>query len=69
MAQLEDIIAEFSQRFEDVKELAKELRDILFGEGGAPFVRTYEGDKERNKMYDEMINAFNKAIEKNRKVG
>ncbi|MCJ1345689.1 hypothetical protein MMC31_003898 [Peltigera leucophlebia] len=70
MTQLDDIVAEFPRRFENVKELAKELRDILFGtEGGGPFVRTYEGDKERNKMYDGMINAFNKAIEKNWKVG
>lgn len=69
MTEINDITAEFPSEFEDEKELAKELRDILFGTG-MPFVGTYDGDKERNKMYDGMINAFNKAIENNReKVG
>lgn len=65
MTQFDDITSEFPSEFEDEKELAKELRDILFGTGML-FVGTYDGDKERNKMYDGMINAFNKAIENNR---
>lgn len=69
MTQFDDITAEFPSKFEDEKELAKEIRDILFGTGML-FVRTHDGDRERNKMYNGMINAFSKAIENNReKVG
>jgi len=56
----EGIIAEFAPRFENLKPLARELRHVLFPiRDGAIFTGTF---RDRDIMYDGMINAFNKAI-------
>ena len=61
MSAFEEITAEFSLMFEDVKGLAEELRDIFFSTGKL-FTRTYKKHKNLNRMYDGMINAFEKII-------
>ncbi|KAL5354469.1 hypothetical protein ACLOAV_000558 [Pseudogymnoascus australis] len=56
----EDIIAEFALRFENLKALARELRNVLFPiRDGAIFTGTF---RDNDIMYDGMIEAFNKAI-------
>ena len=56
----EGIIAEFAPRFERLKQLARELRNILFPiRDGAIFTGTF---RDNDIMYDGMIEAFNKAI-------
>jgi hypothetical protein len=56
----EDIIAEFAPRFERLKQLARELRNVLFPiRDGAIFTGTF---CDNDIMYDGMIKAFNSAI-------
>ncbi|OBT40386.1 hypothetical protein VE00_10085 [Pseudogymnoascus sp. WSF 3629] len=56
----EGIIAEFAPRFENLKKLARELRNVLFPiRDGAIFTGTF---RDNDIMYDGMIEAFNKAI-------
>jgi hypothetical protein len=43
----------------NLTQLAEDLRDVLFPIRGKLFTGNY---KDRNIMYDGMINAFNKAI-------
>ncbi|KAI9770216.1 MAG: hypothetical protein M1839_003244 [Geoglossum umbratile] len=62
MSEFEEITAEFPPMFEDVKGLAEELRDILFGTGRL-FTGTYKKREDLDRMYDGMINAFEKTIE------
>jgi len=60
MVGFEDITAEFAPEFCGLKDLAEELRNVLFRSRDlAPFTGTY---KDRNIIYGGMINAFNKAI-------
>jgi len=59
MVGFEDITAEFAPEFTSLKELAEDLRDVLFPIRGKLFIGTY---KDRNIMYDGMIDSFNKAI-------
>lgn len=65
MTQFDDITAEFPSKFEDEKELAKEIRDILFGTGML-FVRTHDGDKKRNKVYSKAIQKIGRRSEDRR---
>jgi hypothetical protein len=60
MSAFEDITAQFPPMFEDMKGLAEELRDILFGTGRL-FTGAYK-PKDRDRMYDNVINAFERAI-------
>ncbi|KAH8812673.1 hypothetical protein F5884DRAFT_832286 [Xylogone sp. PMI_703] len=56
----EAIIAEFAPQFEEQKQLARELRSVLFRiRDGAIFTDTF---RNSDIMYDGMINAFNAAI-------
>ncbi|OBT60889.1 hypothetical protein VE03_09937 [Pseudogymnoascus sp. 23342-1-I1] len=56
----EDIIAEFAPRFENLKGLARELRNVLFPiRDGAIFTGTF---RDNDIMYDGMIKAFNSTI-------
>ncbi|KFY98879.1 hypothetical protein V498_01166 [Pseudogymnoascus sp. VKM F-4517 (FW-2822)] len=56
----EDIITEFALRFENLKALARELRNVLFPiRDGAIFTGTF---CDNDIMYNRMIEAFNKAI-------
>ena len=55
MVRSEDITAEFAPEFFSLKDLAKDLRDVLFPFRGKPSTRTY---KDRNIVYDKMIYAF-----------
>jgi len=58
----EDIITEFALEFEEQKQLARELRNILFPiKDGAIFIGTF---RDHDIMYDGMINAFNRAIDR-----
>lgn len=60
MVGFEDVTAEFAPEFCSLKDLAEELRNILFRSRDlVPFTGTY---KDRSIMSDGMINAFNKAI-------
>ncbi|KAF8846692.1 hypothetical protein BDZ45DRAFT_719281 [Acephala macrosclerotiorum] len=59
MVGFEDVTAKFASEFTNLKDLAEDLRDVLFPIRGKLFTGTY---KDRNIMYGEMINAFNKAI-------
>jgi hypothetical protein len=58
MVGFEDITAEFAPEFQGVKDLAEELRIVLFPIRGKLFTGIY---KDRNIMYDGMINAFNNS--------
>jgi hypothetical protein len=56
----EGIIAEFAPRFEQLKQLARELRNVLFPiKDRAIFTGTF---RDNDIMYDGMIKAFNSAI-------
>jgi hypothetical protein len=56
----EDIVAEFASQFENQKQLARELRNVLFRiRDGAIFIGTF---RDNDIMYDGMIKAFNSAI-------
>jgi hypothetical protein len=59
MVGFEDITAEFAPECINLRQLAEDLRDVLFPIRGKLFTGTY---KDRNIMYDGMINAFNKVI-------
>jgi serine/threonine protein kinase len=60
MVGFEDVTAEFAPEFCGLKDLAEDLRNVLFRSRDlAPFTGTY---KDRNIMYGGMIDAFNKAI-------
>jgi hypothetical protein len=60
MVGFEHITAEFAPEFFGLKDLAEELRNVLFRSRDlAPFTGTY---KDRNIMYGGMINVFNKVI-------
>jgi len=59
MVGFEDITAEFAPEFCGLKDLAKELRNVLFPMHGKLFIGTY---KDRSIMYEGMIIAFNRAI-------
>ncbi|KFY02428.1 hypothetical protein V490_00513 [Pseudogymnoascus sp. VKM F-3557] len=59
-SQFEGIIAEFAPRFECLKQLARELRNVLFPiRDGEIFRGTF---RDNDIMYDGMIEAFSKAI-------
>jgi len=56
----EDIITEFAPKFEELKQLARELRSVLFPiKDGAIFTGTF---RDHDIMYDGMIDAFSRAI-------
>ena len=56
----EDIITEFAPKFEELKQLARELRSVPFPiKDGAIFTGTF---RDHDIMYDGMINAFSRAI-------
>ena len=56
----ENILAQFAPEFEALKPLARDLRNILFPiRDGAIFTGTF---RNRDIMYDGMINAFSRAI-------
>jgi hypothetical protein len=56
----EDIVAEFTPQFENQKQLARELRTVLFPiRDGVIFTGTL---RDNNIMYDGIIKAFNRAI-------
>jgi len=58
----ENIIVEFAPKFENLKPLARELRDVLFPiRDGAIFTGTFY---DNNRMYDGMIDAFSRAIDR-----
>jgi len=59
MVGFEDVTAEFSPKFTNLKDLAEDLGDVLFPIRGKLFTGTY---KDRNIMYGGIISAFNKAI-------
>jgi serine/threonine protein kinase len=60
MVGFDEITAEFAPEFHRLRNLAEELRNVLFRTRDlAPFTGTY---KDRSLMYDGMINAFNSAI-------
>jgi hypothetical protein len=59
MVGFEDVVAEFAPEFIGLRDMAEDLRDVLFPIRGKLFTGTY---KDRNIMYNGMINAFNKAI-------
>ncbi len=54
-----EIVAEFSAEFQSLKELAEEIRDILFPYREGLFTGTYR-DPER--LYKLMIDTFERAI-------
>lgn len=54
------ITSEFAPQFHCLKELAEGLRNVLFPLRGTLFIGTY---KDRNIMYDGMIDVFHKAID------
>ncbi|TKA75460.1 hypothetical protein B0A49_09464 [Cryomyces minteri] len=56
MVGFEDIIAEFAPEFCGLKDLAEELKNVLFPIKGNMLIGTYN---DRSIMYDGMINAFN----------
>ncbi|KAH6725072.1 hypothetical protein BKA61DRAFT_42781 [Leptodontidium sp. MPI-SDFR-AT-0119] len=61
----EDIVAEFAPQFENQKQLARELRSALFPiRDGAIFTATF---RNNYIMYDGMIDAFSRAIDRLRK--
>ena len=58
----ENVIVEFAPKFENLKPLARELRHILFPiRDGAIFTGTFH---DYNIMYDGMIDAFSRAIDR-----
>jgi hypothetical protein len=63
MSSFEGITAEFPPEFECAKGLAKELRSILFGTG-IPFTGTYKRLQDIDRIYNRMINAFERTIER-----
>jgi hypothetical protein len=61
----EDIITEFVPKFEELKQLAQGLRSVLFPiKDGAIFTGTF---RDHDIMYDGIINAFSRAIDRLRK--
>jgi hypothetical protein len=61
----EDIVAEFAPQFKNQKQLAREFRSALFPiRDGAIFTGTF---RDNNIMYDKMIDAFSRAIDRLRK--
>lgn len=61
----ENVVAEFAPRNEDLKQLARELRNVLFPiRDGAIFTGTL---RDNDIMYDGMMNAFSRAIDRSRK--
>jgi hypothetical protein len=62
----EDIITEFAPKFEELKRLAQDLRSVLFPiKDGAIFTGTF---RDHGMMYDGMINALSRAIDRLGKV-
>jgi hypothetical protein len=59
MVGFKDIITEFTPKFISLRDMAKDLRDILFLIRGKLFTGTY---KDRNIIYNRIINTFNKVI-------
>jgi hypothetical protein len=59
MVGFEDITAEFDLELANLKDLAEDLRDVLFPIRGILFTGTY---KDRNIMHRGIINAVNKVI-------
>jgi hypothetical protein len=63
----ENIIAEFAPKFENLKPLARELRSALFPiRDGDIFTGSFH---DHDIMYDGMINAFSRAIDRLGKEG
>jgi hypothetical protein len=63
----EKVLDEFLPRFEGVKELARELRTILFRTDGVDeplWTETNTGEAATRELYGGIISAFNKAIAK-----
>jgi hypothetical protein len=55
-----NVVSEFAPQFGGVKQLARELRDVLFPTGDRAIFRgTY---RDTNIIYNRMIKAFNGAI-------
>jgi len=59
MVIFEDITAELAPEVHGLKDLAEEMRDVLFPIRGKLFTRTY---KDPSILYDEMINGLQKAV-------
>lgn len=59
MVKFKDITTKFTLEFCGLKDLAEELRNILFLIRSKLFTRTY---KDRSIVYRGIINTFNKAI-------
>jgi hypothetical protein len=58
----EDILTEFAPKFEVFKQLARELRSVLFPiKDSAIFTGTF---RDHDIMYDGMIDAFSRAIDR-----
>jgi len=56
----EDVIAEFAPKFENLPQLARELRNVLFPiRDGAIFTGAF---RNNDLMCDGMTKAFNRAI-------
>jgi hypothetical protein len=56
----EDILTEFAPKFEGLKQLARELRSVLFPiKDGAIFTGIF---RDHDIMYDGIINVFSRAI-------
>jgi hypothetical protein len=61
----ENVIVEFTLKFENLKPLARELQSALFLIRDRDiFTRTFH---DNDIMYDGMINAFNRVIDRLRK--
>lgn len=58
----EDILNEFSQAFDSIKSLCKQIRGVLFRlpRDGTVFTETPPGPSE--ELYDPIIEAFDNAI-------
>ena len=57
------ILNEFSKEFEHLEGLAKELRELLFPiQDGELFTGTDMDQDGVNRLYDGMIDAFNRSI-------
>lgn len=57
------ILAEFSAEFKHLKGLARELKELLFPlRGGEIFTGTDLDQGDINRLYDGMIDIFNRSI-------
>ena len=64
------LMEEFAPSFEPYVWLAGELREVLFKTNtGGVFLGTEEGEEARERLYDSVIDAFQRAIEQAEKAG